>query len=126
MCKVLGTGGTTTTARMLLKEDSLGFSFSDVYLGAGQKNLLWYKHHWEANYVLDGEGEVSDVTTGEKWKMRAGMMYLVGPKDRHTMEAHTDLHLISVFNPPIVGDEVHDEEGTIAPSGPLPPDPPGA
>jgi hypothetical protein len=41
------------------------------------------------------------------------------------MTAITDLHLISVFNPPLRGDEQHDAEGTLPPSGPLPPGPKG-
>ena len=121
---MLVAGGTSRTARVLLKEDNIGFSVSDVNLAAGQKNVLWYKHHWEANYILEGTGEVTDLTTEESWPMEPGMLYIVGPKDRHSMHAHTDLHLISIFNPPIVGDEDHDEEGTIPPSGPLPPGPP--
>jgi hypothetical protein len=48
-------------------------------------------------------------------------MYIVGPDDRHSIEAVSDLHLISIFNPPLQGDEQHDEEGTLPSSGPLPP-----
>ena len=114
-------GGSARSIRILLQEDNVGFTLSDVNLKAGNKNTLWYKHHWEANYILQGSGEVSDLTTGESWPMQPGMMYIVGPTDRHSMHAHTDLHLISIFNPPLQGDELHDDEGTLSPSGPLPP-----
>jgi L-ectoine synthase len=55
--------------------------------------------------------------------MEPGMMYCVGPADRHSMFAKTDLHLLSIFCPALQGDEMHDDEGTLAPSGPIPPGP---
>ena len=33
----------------------------------------------------------------------------------------TDLHLLSIFSPALKGDEQHDEEGALPPSGPTPP-----
>jgi L-ectoine synthase len=116
-------GGSARTVRMLLQEDCLGFTLADVSLAAGNRNTLWYKNHWEANYILDGDGEVSDLTTGESWTMEPGMLYCVGPKDRHSMHAKTDLHLLSIFCPALKGDEVHDGDGALASSGPIPPGP---
>jgi len=116
-------GGSARTVRFLTRDDGLGFTMSDVRLDAGQQNALWYKHHWEANYILEGRGEVRDLTTGETWVLEPGVMYIVGPRDRHSMKAITDLHLISIFNPPLTGDEIHDAEGTLPPTGPLPPGP---
>ena len=115
--------GKARTIRMLTKADGLGFSFSDVHFDAGAVTELWYKHHWEANHILSGTGEVADLNTGESWKLEPGMLYNVGPKDRHRVTAHTDLHLLSVFCPPLQGDEQHDAEGTIPPTGPIPPGP---
>ena len=113
-------GGSARTVRFLTRDDGLGFTMSDVRLDAGQQNVLWYKHHWEANYILEGRGEVRDLTTDETWVLEPGVMYIVGPDDRHSMRAITDLHLVSIFNPPLAGDEVHDEHGTLPPSGPVP------
>ncbi len=118
-------GGSARTVRMLLAEDGIGVSICDVNLAAGNRNELWYKNHWEANYMLEGTGEVSDLTTGESWPLEPGTMYCVGPEDRHSMHAIGDLHLISVFCPALRGDEMHDAEGTLAPSGPVPPGPSG-
>jgi L-ectoine synthase len=114
-------GGSARSIRALLQEDQLGFTLCDVRMAAGNRNDLWYKHHWEANYILAGRGLVSNLNTGESWPLESGTMYMVGPDDRHSMEAVSDLHLISIFNPPLQGDEQHDEEGTLPPSGPLPP-----
>ena len=117
--------GSATTLRMLTQADDVGITLSDVHMAAGNSNTLWYKHHWEANVVLAGRGRVEDLTTGQSWAMEPGMMYCVGPNDRHAMHAEEDLHLISVFNPPLRGDEIHDGEGTLAASGPIPPGPKG-
>ncbi len=118
-------GGSARTARMLLKDDGLGFTVCDVNLAPGNKNVLWYKNHWEANHIIGGSGEVTDLTSGEVWPLVPGTMYCVGPNDRHSMHAITDLHLISVFCPALQGDEMHDEDGALAPSGPVPPGPSG-
>lgn len=116
-------GGSARSLRMLLAEDRLGFTVADVRLAAGNKNVLWYKHHWEANYVLSGQGEVTDLTSGITWTLEPGTLYCVGPDDRHAMHAISALHLISVFCPALQGDEMHDEDGALAPSGPVPPGP---
>jgi len=49
----------------------------------------------------------------------------VGPRDRHRVRAHADTHLLSVFCPPLMGNEQHDEDGTLAPRGPVPSGPLG-
>ena len=116
-------GGSARTVRMLLQEDRVGFTLSDVNLAAGNRNTLWYRHHWEANYILEGTGAVTDLGTGTVWPMEPGMMYCVGPEDRHSMLAHTDLHLLSIFCPALGGNEQHDSQGTLAASGPVPPGP---
>ena len=115
--------GAATTLRFLTMEDGLGFSMSDVRVKAGAESVLWYKNHWEANYVLEGTGEVKDLATGKVFKLEAGVLYVVGPKDRHRVKALTDLHVVSIFNPPLRGDENHDADGSYPPTGPIPPGP---
>lgn len=117
--------GKARTLRMLTKADGLGFSFSDVHFNAGATTDLWYKNHWEGNYIVSGKGQVEDLTTGEIWELAPGMLYNVGPKDRHRVTALTDLHILSVFCPALQGDEQHDADGALEPSGPVPPGPPG-
>jgi L-ectoine synthase len=116
-------GGSARSVRALLHEDGVGVTLCDVNFTAGNETVLWYKNHWEANLILDGTGEVSDLTTGERWALAPGTVYMVGPEDRHRVAASSDLHLLSVFNPPLEGDEQHDAEGTLAASGPVPPGP---
>lgn len=38
-------------------------------------------------------------------------MYALNGHERHILTATTDLRMICVFNPPIVGPETHDENG---------------
>lgn len=121
--EMVAANGQARTIRMLTKADDIGFGFSDVHFKAGAEAILWYKHHWEANHILSGTGEVTDLTTGQSWKLEPGMAYNVGPRDRHKVRAQTDLHLLSVFSPALKGDEQHDAEGTLPPSGPVPPGP---
>lgn len=123
--EIVTANGQARVVRALTKSDGLGISFSDVNLTAGASTVLWYKHHWETNYILSGTGLVEDLNTGESWKLEADIAYNVGPKDRHRLSAHTDLHLVSVFCPPLVGNEQHDADGALEPSGPVPPGPPG-
>ena len=117
--------GQARTVRMLTKADDVGFGFSVVHFAAGADATLWYKHHWEANHIIFGTGEVTDLTTGQSWRLEPGVGYNVGPKDRHRVRAHTDVHLVSVFCPPLAGHELHDADGALAPSGPVPPGPEG-
>jgi L-ectoine synthase len=121
--EVVIAGGSARTARFLTARDGVGFAFSDVQQGAGGEAHLWYKHHWEANYILEGVGEVEEVATGRRWRLEPGTIYVVGPEDRHIVRAETDLRLISVFNPPLEGDENHDADGSYPPTGPIPPGP---
>jgi L-ectoine synthase len=115
--------GGARTLRMLTKADGLGFGLSDVRFAAGSEAVLWYKHHWEANHILSGGGEVTDLATGQSWKLEPSMAYNVGPADRHRLRADSDMHLVSMFCPPPRGDEQHDADGSLAPSGPVPPGP---
>jgi L-ectoine synthase len=118
--------GTATSTRYLVQADGLGFSFSAVFMAPGQEATLWYKNHWEANYIVSGSGELEELASGRRWPLEPGTLYVVGPDDRHVVRARSELRLVSVFNPPIVGDENHDADGSFPPSGPLPPGPPPA
>ena len=86
----------------------------------GGEGDLWYKHHWEGNLVLDGTFEVTDRETGKVHTLGPGALYVVGPKDRHHVRAITDVHVISVFDPPLTGTETHDADGAYPPTGPVP------
>ena len=117
--------GAVTSTRYLTAADQLGFSLHGVRLRAGASLELWYKHHWEANLILDGAVDVTDHASGETRRLGPGALYLVGPEDRHRIESVDGVHIISVFNPPLTGEESHDEDGAFPPTGPIPPGPEG-
>jgi len=122
--KTIVAGGQARTVRMLTKADDVGFGLSDVHLAAGTDALVWLKHHRQANHIISGIGEVTDLVTGRIWKLGPSMAYNVGRKDRHRVRAHTAMHVVSMFCPPLVGHEQHDADGVLAPSESVPPDPP--
>ena len=115
--------GKVRSMRMLTRSDGLGFTLCNAHLDAGAEGTLWYKHHWEANYILGGTGQVEHLTSGETWPLAPGTAYMVGPDDPHRVTAATGLHIVSIFNPPLDGDEVHDGDGALPPTGPVPPGP---
>lgn len=110
---------------MLTKADGIGFGLSDVYLAAGAEAPFWSQHDWEANHILSGTGEVTDLGTGQTWKVEPSMAYNAGPEDRYKLRALTDLHLLTMSCPPRLGIEQHTKDGGPAPSRPVPPGPSG-
>jgi len=102
---------TWTSRRLLLRKDGMGFSLHDTLIHAGTETFIWYKNHVEAVYCIEGQGEIEDLTTGQKHAITPGMMYALNLHDKHMLRATTELRLICVFNPPLTGKEVHDAEG---------------
>jgi len=117
--KVVINQGRVTATRYLNRDDGLGFTVSTPRGSADA--ILWYKNHVEANYILEGEATVEDLNTGEKWDLGPGSLYVVGPRDRHTLKSNGDIYLMSIFNPPLEGGETHDADGSYPPSGEIPP-----
>ncbi|HKJ08756.1 MAG: ectoine synthase [Gammaproteobacteria bacterium] len=103
---------TWKSRRFLLKEDGMGFSMSDTVLYAGTETLIWYKHHLEAVYCIEGEGELEVLPNGPTYQITPGTMYALSEHEKHHLRAKSDLRVVCVFNPPLTGQEVHDEEGT--------------
>ena len=112
--------GRSSALRMINRSDGIGFSLSEARGAPGGNATLWYKNHWEANYVRQGTGTLENLTTGDVWNLEPGMLYCVGPTDRHHVRIAEDSHVLSIFNPPLHGDELHDEDGSYPPTGPVP------
>ena len=106
-------GPTWISRRLVLAKDKAGFSLNDTVLHAGSEMKLWYAHHIEAVYVIEGRGDVVDDETGEEHGLEPGVMYLLDAHEHHTLRAHTRFRAICVFNPPLTGREVHDENGAF-------------
>ncbi len=102
---------TWRSRRLLLKKDGMGFSFHDTQIFPGTEIRIWYKHHLEAVYCIAGEGELEDLTTGEKHALEAGTIYALDGNEKHILRTESGLRMICVFNPPLNGAEVHDKDG---------------
>lgn len=99
------------SARVLLKGDEMGFSFHITTLYAGEEIRMHYKNHLEAVFVISGEGTIEDLGTGEIHELHPGMLYALNAHDKHIVRPRTNIVTTCVFNPPVIGNEVHDETG---------------
>ena len=101
--------GNGTSTRMLTEADGLGYTVCHTVVHAGSESLLHYRNHLEACYCIAGEGEVEDME-GNKWTIRPGDIYVLDKNDKHWLRGGKDQDcvLVSVFNPPLIGTEVHD------------------
>ncbi len=103
------TGG--KSYRTVLKKDNLGFAMMKTVVDKGGAYKWHYKNHKEACMCISGNGILEDLTTGEKHIIEPGITYLVDNHQPHLFTAITEVVLISVFNPPLRGDETHDADG---------------
>ncbi|MDV6014434.1 ectoine synthase [Haloechinothrix sp. LS1_15] len=97
--------------RIVLAKDKVGFSLHETTLSPGTVNDFWYANHIEAVFIVEGEGELTDKETGETYQLRPGTMYLLDGHEKHQLRPTTELRAVCVFNPPVTGKEVHDENG---------------
>jgi hypothetical protein len=74
---------------------------------------LWYRHHVESVYCVAGEGEIENCETGEVHPISDGTLYWLDGHEKHILRAKTELRLVCVFTPALVGREIHDEEGAF-------------
>lgn len=99
------------STRLLLKDDKMGFSFHITTIYPKTETSMWYKHHLESVYCMEGEGELFDCGTGKTYQIKPGTIYILDQHDRHILRAQTTMRMACVFNPPLQGKEVHDPDG---------------
>ncbi|MDX1347330.1 MAG: ectoine synthase [Thiomicrorhabdus chilensis] len=116
---VIGTDADVDSAqwnsrRLLLASDGMGFSLHDTLIKAGEDLHLWYKNHLEAVYCIEGEGEIVEKKDGTVHPIREGTVYALNEHDQHILRANkgVQMRMVCVFNPPVTGREVHDEDGS--------------
>ena len=107
------------SARLLLADDGMGFSFHLTTLHAGSEIRMHYQNHLESEMVLKGTGTLEDLETGETHPLRPGVLYALDKHDRHIVRPETDILTACVFNPPVTGREVHDENGAYPAAEPV-------
>lgn len=102
---------TWESTRLLLKNDNMGFSFHITTIYAGTETHIWYQNHLESVYCIAGEGEVETCEDGKVHSISAGTIYILDKHDKHILRAKTEMQMACVFNPALIGNEVHDENG---------------
>ena len=101
--------------RLFLRDDGIGFSLSETVVNGGVEMNLWYKHHNEACFVIEGEAEITERDTGRVHRIGPGSAY-APQHDRHTIRVLETLRLVCVFNPALTGRETHDADGSYLPA----------
>lgn len=105
--------GGFTSIRMLVKKDGMGFGMTRTTVHPTEDFQLWhYKNHLEACYCIKGKGVLKD-SHGRKHDIKPGVLYALDNHDKHWFKAvGGSCILICVFNPPLIGREVHGEDGS--------------
>ena len=105
--------GNWRSKRIVLGGDRVGFSFHETVIEPGTVNEFHYANHVEAVWLVEGEGTLLDRETGVEYPLAPGTMYLLDGNERHTVtvDENGPMRMLCVFNPPVVGTEVHDENG---------------
>jgi L-ectoine synthase len=101
--------GNGQSYRLLLARDGMGFAVAHTIVTAGTESRLQYREHLEACYCISGRGAVRTADGARTHILEPGTIYALDQNDAHVLIADPgeDMHLISVFNPPIHGQERH-------------------
>lgn len=105
-------GAAFASRRFLIAEDGVGYTLTETSIVAGSEQVLWYRNHVESNYVIEGEGEVENMATGEVFALAPGTIYVLDQHERHCLRAFTPMRLVCVFTPALTGRETHDADGS--------------
>lgn len=104
--------GVWSSARYLLRDDDVGLTLTETRVSAGQSQEMQYNNHFEANLIIDGRGRLTELGNGKVHELVPGSMYALNKNDQHRIEAITDMRIVCVFTPALVGPETHDENGS--------------
>lgn len=103
--------GQWRSKRIVLANDKVGFSVHETTLQAGTINDFWYANHIEAVFITEGEGELYDKDNDVTYQLKPGSIYVLSGNEKHQLRPKTTIKCVCVFNPPVTGREVHDENG---------------
>lgn len=105
-----------TSRRLIYKDAGMGYSVNDTIIKHGAQLQMQYRNHLETVYCIEGDGEITDLSSGQTYPIRPGTLYALNNHDHHILRANkgTHMRMVCVFNPPLTGREVHDETGAYA------------
>lgn len=101
--------------RILLKSDGCGYGMTKTVIPVNGKQFWHYKNHIESCYCISGKGILTNAVSGEEFIIEPDVTYILDKNDPHYFEALEEVTLICVFNPPLTGNEVHNEDGSYSP-----------
>ncbi|MDA3129644.1 ectoine synthase [Aliibacillus thermotolerans] len=104
-------GGNWVSTRLLLKKDNMGFSVTETLIRKNTETHIHYKNHLEAVYCIEGHAEVETLADNKVYTIKPGTLYALDEHDEHLLRGIEDTRMVCVFNPPLSGKEVHDENG---------------
>lgn len=104
--------GGFTSMRFLLEKDGMGFSVHKTLIPKGPPQHWHYTRHLEACYCVSGKGLLTNLETMRQHEIVPDTLYALDNNDDHWFQAIEDVVLISIFNPPVRGSEVHKEDGS--------------
>lgn len=101
--------------RLVLAQDGLGFTMTKTVIEPDAGRVFQhYKHHHEVCYCVSGKAILTNATTGEEFLIEPDVTYVLDNHDPHYFEAKETTVLICTFNPPLNGNETHQEDGSYA------------
>ncbi len=101
--------------RYLLEKDCMGFSVHKTIIPIGGPYHWHYKNHLEACFCVSGSGVITNLAEPRiGYQIKPGTLYALDKNDDHSFEAFENTILISIFNPPVKGQEVHQEDGSYS------------
>lgn len=109
--------GGFVSLRLLLAKDGMGFSMHMTTIPVGPPQRWHYKNHMEACYCISGRGTIVDVKSGRRSDVWPGTVYALNENDEHTFQAIVETTLLCIFNPPLLGREVHGDDGSYSAEG---------
>ena len=109
---VTAENGNWDSTRLSLADDGGNCSFHITRIFEGTETHIHYKHHFEAVYCIEGEGEVETLADGKIWPIKPGDIYILDQHDEHMLRGgKEDMVVACAFNPPLSGHETHDADG---------------
>jgi len=110
---ILGTdrdvvGNGWQSRRLILAGDGLKYSVHETTIAANATLRFKYANHRETVYCIEGEGTVQNLATGEVHSLHPGCIYSAGIGDDHIVKTATEMKLLCMFDPPLVGQESAD------------------
>lgn len=98
--------------RFLTESDGMGYTITKTIIPHGTVATWHYKNHLESCYCISGSGAIKDCATGEIHPIKKDTLYVLDKHDKHQFAAFEEVELICVFNPPLKGKEVHQDDGS--------------